>query len=265
MSIVTKNYQHYVDINTEVDINRMEHYNLNIVYYINCYFNQNNNMYYDWIINQTNLIKEWEATIYIIAVLPPSEEHQFRKTIETHFKLYSKLTLVIECHYNNNFEYEGILKIWELGQIHNNSNDLLLYFHAKGITHSNSYENNKNDAYNIILKDLNKIKEIFDIFPKIDKIGYASSHLGWVWYNFWYARGSYIFSLEKPIKTERRHYYEDWLARKVNIHDRQCSDERNITYYPNTLHTCYQFYTDFNNIKNIGSFYDPNNNCFKNP
>jgi len=59
----------------------------------------------------------------------------------------------------------------------------------------------KNDHYNIILKDIELIKEIFTIFPIIDKIGYCSGGIGWIWYNFWYVRGSYINKVEMPIKT----------------------------------------------------------------
>ena len=63
---------------------------------------------------------------------------------------------------------------------------------------------------------------------------------GWIWYNFWYARGSYIKYVERPIKTYRRHYYEDWLGRKVkNENYIICDNERSYIFYENTLNTCY--------------------------
>ena len=36
---------------------------------------------------------------------------------------------------------------------------------------------------------------------------------GWMWYNFWYARGSYLANhCEEPKITDNRWYYEVWLA-----------------------------------------------------
>jgi len=198
------------------------------------------------------------ATIYIISTIQKSDEDLFRKTILEDFP-----NVIIECYYENEHEYRGIKKIWELGQIYNNRNDILLYFHSKGVTRHNSYESNENYKYNIILKDIELIKEIFTIFPKIDKIGYSCGGIGWIWYNFWYVRGSYINKVEHPIKTDRRHYYEDYISRKVNSHnDIYCLNERPFSYYENTINNCYNIYTDKKHIKNIGSYFCPNDNNY---
>ena len=254
--LVKKNYTHYVnvDINMQIDIDRVENYNLYIVYFINCLVNTN---YMDWLVNQLNLVKDFGGTIYIVSTIVQSDEITFRQNVN---KLFSNVN--IECHYENEFEYRGILKVWELGQIHNNANDIILYFHSKGVTHNKSYKDNAKDSYNIILKDINRIKEIFTIFPQIDKIGYSSGGCGWIWYNFWYVRGSYINQVERPIKIDRRHYYEDWLARKVDINDKICENERPFSHYKNSLINCYGFYTHKNIIGNIGSYFDSNNNKY---
>jgi hypothetical protein len=256
--IVKKKYEHFVDINTEFDIERNETYNLYIVYYVNCSINSN---YYDWIINQINLVKNYNATIYIVATIEKIKEDEFKKYISELFP-----DIHVECYYENEFEYRGILKVWELGQLYNNKNDIIFYFHSKGVTHSSNYESHKNDDYNIVLKDIDLIKEIFTIFPKIDKVGFLAGGIGWLWSNFWYARGSYIYTIEKPLKTTRRHYYEDWLARTVENNDKLCNYERcNVTYYKNTLNSCYALYCDKNkNIRNIGSYFDSNTNIYYN-
>jgi len=115
------------------------------------------------------------------------------------------------------------------------------------------------------LKDVEKIKEIFTIFPKIDKIGIFSGGCGWLWTNFWYARGSYNNRVEHPLNTDRRHYYEDWLARKVKIGDEYSETERsNVSYYENTLDRCYGFHTDKITIANIGSYFDAGSAKFYN-
>jgi len=253
--LIKKKYEHYVNIETRITLQDSEDYNLYIVYFINCMTNHN---YMLWLINQIDLVKDFGGTIYIISTISEELETQFRINVTNFFP-----NVNIECYYENEYEYRGILKVWELGQVYNKKNDIILYFHSKGITHHQIYESVENDNHNIILKDINKIKEIFSIFPDIDKVGYSSGGIGWIWYNFWYARGIYINRLEKPIKTERRHYYEDWLARKVESGDEFCEIERSTeTYYKNTLKNCYGFFTDQSNIANIGNYFCTETNGF---
>jgi len=257
MKIIKNRYEHYVNDNVETCFDYSEEiiYNIYIVYYINCQCNEN---WFNWLFNQINLVKYMNSNIYIISTIDQSNEYEFRKKILQIFP-----NVIIECYYENEFEYRGIKKIWELGQTYNKRNDILLYFHSKGVTHNKSYESNKNDEYNIILKDIELIKEIFTIFPKIDKIGFSSGGIGWLWYNFWYVRGSYINQVEKPVKTDRRHYYEDYISRKVNSeNDKYSLIERPFSYYENTLNTCYSFNTDKKSIKNIGSYYNPNDDKY---
>jgi hypothetical protein len=255
MKTIKGKYIHYVNDNVEVSNDININYNIYIVYYINCVCNSN---WISWAYNQLNLIKNMDAKqIHIIATLKKEEENFFRKKI-----LEINSTAIIECYYENEFEYRGILKVYELGQIYDNPNDILLYFHSKGVTHHKSYESNMNDNYNIIFKNIDLIKEVFTLFPKIDKIGYSCGGIGWIWYNFWYVRGSYVKKLEIPIKTTRRHYYEDYLSRIVDENDKYSLEERPISYYKNTLNSCYNIYTDKINIKNIGSFFCANTNKF---
>jgi len=243
MKIAKKQYVHYINnnINSNLQINNTETYNLHIVYYINCLVNAN---YFDWLKNQIELVYNFGGTIYVIATLNQSNEDTFRINCLILFP-----NLIIECNYANDYEYPGILKVWQLGQINNKHNDIILYFHSKGATHYSSYESNRNDIYNVILKD---------------KIGYSSGGIGWIWYNFWYARGNYINNLECPLKTTRRHYYEDWLSRVVNDTSNYSDVERPLTYYKNTLESCYGFFTDKQIYGNIGSYYDPSVNQYKN-
>lgn len=258
MLLVKKKYEHYVNINTPINCeNTFIDYNVYVVYFINC---MSNKYYIDWLTNQMEIIKPMNAKIYIVASVLPNDETEFRDNV-------SQICpgCEIETYYENEFEYRGIMKVWELGRYYNKSNDIILYFHSKGISYTNNYEAFRNDEYNIILKDIDRIKEIFTLFPKIDKIGFMSGGCGWIWYNFWYARGSYINQVERPIKTQRRHYYEDWLGRCVKPGDQYCESERdNRSYYKNTLDTCYGFYTDKINFANIGSYFDTTDSKYHN-
>lgn len=241
-------------------------YNLYIVYFINCLVNPN---YFDWLkyqlnymvkqVNNKNIKELDKREIFIIATIKKSEKKIFMKKIHLFFPEFK---FKIEFFNNEQYEYQGINKVWELGQIHNNKNDIILYYHSKGITRYKTYKFNKNDNYNIILKDIKKIFNIFDKFSEIDKIGYSCGGIGWIWYNFWYVRGSYINFVEKPIITNRRHYYEDWLGRKLNNkNDIITNKERPYSFYQKTLLNCYCFHK-YENIPNIGFYYNPNNNKY---
>lgn len=254
IKLIKKKYIHYDKTNTKVDLISEYKYTFYIIYFVNCIINKN---YNNWLINQINLIKHFNGTIYIIATILKKDEEKFRKNTLQMFPGVN-----IECYYENEFEYRGILKVWQLAHIYNKKTDIFLYFHSKGITHYSNYNYNKNDNYNIIFKDKNLIEEIFTIFSKIDKVGYCASKEGLMWYNFWYARGSYINQIEKPIKTIRRHYYEDWLMRIVNEDDKYPIIEKNKSFYKNSLNACYSFYTNKINIANIGSYYDSETNKF---
>ena len=252
MKIIKKKYTHYVSDNVDV-VDKVEKYNIYVVYFINGLVNSN---YLDWLYNQLPLVN-YGCPIYIVATILKSQEKFLRQSTALLFPSYN---IHIDCYYTNEYEYRGILKVWELAQKHYQHNDIILYFHSKGVTRHKNYTINKNDNYNIILKDLDKIKEIFTIFPIIDKVGYSCSNYGIIWYNFWFVRGSYAHLIEKPIKTDRRHYYEDWLCRKVDhVDDKKClytNKEREKSCYPSSVHSCYGFHTDGKKILNIGSWYD---------
>lgn len=241
MNIIRRDYEHYANIATTINIYNRQQYNMFIVYFVNCFMNPN---YYDWVIQQLTLIKYVSAIdVYVVATIAKEDEDEFTVKVST---LLPKVN--ISFYPENEHEYRGILKVWELGQLHSSTNDIILYFHSKGVTRNNSYEENKNDAYNVILHDTKRVEEIFDIFPKVSKVGYCTSGEGFMWYNFWYARGSYVHTVQNPIKTSDRYYYEVWLG--------LCADQttNNRKY---DKESCYGFYTDKVNIANIGSIFLP--------
>lgn len=244
MIIIKKEYEHKIADNFDIEV-RLNYkciYNLYIVYYINCELNEN---YFTWIENQLNFVINYTNQIYLMCTIKAEKENFLRDKVKKCFN-----DIVIICNSNNDHEYPGINKVWELGQTHNKDNDIIMYFHSKGITQRKDYNESipllRHD-HNIekIIKDIHLIYEIFSIFPSIDKITTTCGGVGWGWYNYWIARGSYINQVEKPIKTQRRYYYEDWLCRKLNNHS-ETNEERSIDSYENTLKNCYQIYTTCN-------------------
>ena len=119
---------------------------------------------------------------------------------------------LITTSLTHSFEYLGIQKVWELGQRSTIKphNHIILYFHAKGMSDP-LFPNSK--LINTILKPWKMIIDRFIENQKLNKAGYACAKPGWIWYNFWWARASYIKKLVKPIKTQRQNYYEEWLGR----------------------------------------------------
>tara|TARA_B110000211_G_scaffold30222_1_gene30692 strand:- start:3323 stop:4666 length:1344 start_codon:yes stop_codon:yes gene_type:complete len=255
MNIITKKYKHKININTPITINRKLSYNIHIVYFINCELNNN---YMSWIINNINLVYNWKySSLNIIVIANKEKQLKIKNQI---FNIFPKSNIYF--YSNNEYEYRGILKVWEIGQDYNKINDIIFYFHSKGITHHKSHI--KDNFWGSSCNDINYIYEVFDIFPNINKVGWCSGGIGWIWYNWWFVRGSYIKLVEKPIKTTRRHYYEDWLSRKIsNSDDIICNFERPISFYKNTLSECYGIYNT-SYIANIGSMFCPNIGLFSN-
>jgi hypothetical protein len=262
MRIVKKNYEHKIahDLDIEITMDREVNYRLFIVYYVNCMINEN---YFTWIENQLSFVAFYGGKIYVMCTIEQEKETELKEKIKNCFP---GTDITVECNSTNQYEYPGIKKVWDLGQIYNKENDIIMYFHSKGLTHF-SYYNEYNIAYlnygchncEEIIKDVNRIYEIYSLFPSIDKITTTSGGIGLGWYNFWVARGSYICTVEKPIITNRRHYYEDWLSRKITINNSVLFNDLNenrvenydFSLYENTIKNCYQLFCE-ENTGNIG-------------
>lgn len=136
----------------------------------------------------------------------------------------------IECEisyvYDNNYEYPGINKVHELSIL--NPNIIFFYMHNKGISYSNIRVLNEINSLRTNLVLWKKAINIFNNLDHINKIGLFPSSGGWIWYNFWFAKGSYISACNKPIITNDKYYYESWIGRNGS----------------NTYNDCYDIYND---------------------
>jgi hypothetical protein len=120
----------------------------------------------------------------------------------------------------NRFEYPGIRLVWDIANKippEQRHDSLILYFHSKGMNNGNMsrIKTKENDFLTkTVLYPWKNIVSRFKSDPKVEKAGYAASDKGFIWYNFWWARASYLVGCPRPILTDRRHYYEDWLGRR---------------------------------------------------
>jgi hypothetical protein len=147
------------------------------------------------------------GTIYIIATIKQDEENEFKKQCVSIYP-----NVIIECNYENDYEFPGILKVWKLGQIHNKSNDIILYFHSKGMVFNNDSSTRTDFERTTLRATLfywRRAMELFKTVVNINKVGLWPSIEGYIWVNFFYIRGGY---LENPpeISTDR-FYYETYI------------------------------------------------------
>ena len=139
---------------------------------------------------------------------------------------------------------------------------MILYFHGKGL----SYLSNKlfyirqpleKFIFKLIIGNWEKNLERIYRIPSISKIGILSGGNGWLWFNFWIAKSSYLENLEKPKKTKKAFYYEDWLGRyeinKKNIGIKIYTNENNQKFYDSANQTLSILDNPKKNKYNLGS------------
>jgi len=167
-----------------------------------------------------------DAAKSIQIVLAVKKSHNFNNTTERRINSASHLIHEIlpkaEIHRSagNRYEYPGIRRVWDLAKktpSEEATKTLILYFHTKGMNNGNQTRIKTHE--NMILTDMviKQWKEIIARFqsePALNKAGYAASDKGFIWNNFWWARASYLQNCPRPILTDNRYYYEDWLGRR---------------------------------------------------
>jgi hypothetical protein len=133
--------------------------------------------------------------------------------------------VVVDVTMENRFEYPGIRAVWDIAHekhlSESNANSTyILYFHTKGMFNHNPktlingvrtpFEKH---LFETVVEKWAKAAEILDEKPHINKVGYAVAPNGFMWFNFWWARASYIRRLTQPvINMKNRFYYEGWLC-----------------------------------------------------
>ena len=111
----------------------------------------------------------------------------------------------------NTTEYHGIRKVWDLGQRPNLGQRLVLYFHNKGVSHGPVAPRH---LFDVVVGQWRRVMELFRCNEGVHIVAHSFGSGGWPWFNFWWARLTYVSEVVEPVAhVRRRHYYEDWLAR----------------------------------------------------
>jgi hypothetical protein len=121
----------------------------------------------------------------------------------------------------NPHEQPGLLRVWEQARDipeKDRTDSVILYFHSKGMMNGDKSrvrtEANENMTREVI-KPWESVAKRFKRDPLVNKAGFTAANDGFIWHNFWWARASYLIDSPRPAKVSRRHYYEDWLGRRV--------------------------------------------------
>jgi hypothetical protein len=139
-----------------------------------------------------------------------------RKYISNALMVFEVLDYEIDFYNSNLFEYYGIKKLHDLSLKWPES--IFLYIHAKGM--SNDYKNiDSRHPYEIFLtkatvKEFKKIIELFNLDAEITVCGLFPSNLykkKFIWFNFFWARGTYLVTCETPKISSNRFYFETWI------------------------------------------------------
>ena len=217
-------------------------YTLRCVFFVNCKLNEN---YHTWIYKQAKQIPHRVHYVEIVATSRLCRKERRLKKAHSYLQQQRPGQTLLHCYDEpdrETFEYHGIHHVWQLGQVHNRRDDVLIYMHSKGLTHAGNYSGFKRGPFTKpFFSGLGQVLEAFDIFPFVDKAGLRIADEGFIWYNFWYARGSYVNRVLRPRTADQitdRHYYERWLclAQPLCFSPRACYS---LEYCPANLGSAY--------------------------
>jgi hypothetical protein len=139
-----------------------------------------------------------------------------------------KKNIIITEVYDNKYEFPAIIKIRELALQH--PNKIFIYFHSKGMVNYNPGQHRTDVEYALTNKTFlnwESTLNIFNMYPNINKAALFPSENGFGWYNFWWARASYLISC-KPIEIpenlveQDRYLCEGWLGEYGNKSNQDC-------------------------------------------
>jgi hypothetical protein len=121
---------------------------------------------------------------------------------------------VITIQTENQYEYPAIRVVYDLAHS-SDEYTAIAYLHTKGISY---FKGGRRDKFEEALMETTfsqwrKVRGHFEGTDGVCKAGAVpSSEEGFIWFNFWWARPSYIRTLESPKISEDRYYYEFWLG-----------------------------------------------------
>lgn len=188
--------------------------NINIVYFANLFINPTfgvqlvKRQLQDLI--DTGLVDI--STLHIVLSIP---RHRVPNVREGIFSLFhDNHKVLFHINHENCDQYPGLQVVYSLAVVNQYSNSsYILYFHSIDIDEYRGKRQYQEKAlYKTVIQSWKQVLKIFDNHPEIDKIGSSFSKQGFFWFNYWWARASFLTKLEPPVKTTNHDYYEEWIS-----------------------------------------------------
>ena len=221
-----------------------------IIFFINCHVNKQ----YDSLLNlylndfkNSSIEHRKDVKLIMVIVGKPEDYLKIRKyteiTLPGMFNDYEEKNILtsstterIEFRVfdNSRYEHVGIETVWSEAMA-SNDNDLITYTHCRGLGHQSPNHLEMNGSREVfsfyaashIIRNYKDVEKIHKDNPQVTKVGLGQSPGGWMWFNFWTCKASYLKTRTKPdvdgtltpmMKkhfdrwVQDRHYYEAWLG-----------------------------------------------------
>lgn len=151
------------------------------------------------------------ATLHLVFSTPTYQIAPIRKTLSSLF--HRSHNIFFHFNHEDCYIYPGIQLVYSLSVVNNFPFSYILFFYARNMeTYRGKREPIEKALHKTVIQPWKHMLKIFDTHPKIDKIGSSASKKGWIWFNYWWARVSYLVKVEPPMKTLNNDYYEQWLS-----------------------------------------------------
>eukprot|EP01105_Mastigella_eilhardi_P016279 TRINITY_DN3711_c0_g3_i2.p2 TRINITY_DN3711_c0_g3~~TRINITY_DN3711_c0_g3_i2.p2 ORF type:complete len:303 (-),score=94.47 TRINITY_DN3711_c0_g3_i2:34-942(-) len=134
----------------------------------------------------------------------------------------------VRTQLGNHYELPGVRRAWELAVIDSGGGGgdprrhLVLYHHGKGMFSAARLSDPARSPRvrlltSAVVLPWRDVVRRFENDSAVNKAGFLAAPDGCVWFNFWWARASYLRLLAPPEQhDEDRWYFEHWLGALVN-------------------------------------------------
>ena len=161
--------------------------------------------------NITSLYEK--ASIYISLTDESESQHEFKKLRNIISSKYNKIQF-INVFSKNVYEYPGLKSVYEVST--DNDSEYILYFHSKGMTSNQDLE--RGILFNYTIQNYQKYLDEMENNKEIDIASLIPCVKGFGYYNFFWARSSYINKYcSKPEYSpsyiqHERYTWEIWIG-----------------------------------------------------
>ena len=161
--------------------------------------------------NITSLYEK--ASIYISLTDDSESQHEFKKLRNIISSKYNKIHF-INVFSKNVYEYPGLKSVYEVST--DNDSEYILYFHSKGMTSNQDLE--RGILFNYTIQNYQKYLDEMENNKEIDIASLIPCVKGFGYYNFFWARSSYINKYcSKPEYSpsyiqHERYTWEIWIG-----------------------------------------------------